>query len=74
MYFYLIVAPIAMFIALFIIITFIKYPKILKQPGGDILLLISLSDFTLTAHWFSHGIYQAVYDRAPLSSEPFCLT
>lgn len=70
-YFFVIVSPIALISTLFIIITFIKYPK-MREPPGDILLGISLNEFILTIHWMLFGA-RRIYDENPTKTkDSFC--
>ena len=70
-YFFVVVSPIALISTLFIIITFIKYPK-MREPPGDILLGISLSEFVLTIHWMLFGATRISYEKPVKTKEIFC--
>lgn len=60
------------FSTLFIILTFIKYPQA-REPPGDIILGISISEFVLTIHWMvSAGRFLAYPDEPPESDGSFC--
>lgn len=68
---FMLLGPIAILSTLFIVITFIKYPTIRKQPG-DIILAISLSDFILCMHWISSSAYAINYSTGPDPDGYFC--
>ena len=56
----------------FIILTFIKYPK-MREPPGDIILGISISEFVLTIHWMvSSGYFLTFPYDPPKSNGKFC--
>ena len=71
-YFFVIVSPIALVSTLFIIFTFIKYPK-MREPPGDILLGISLSEFVLTIHWMLFGARRIYEETPPGTESTFCI-
>lgn len=71
-YMYLIICPITLIATSLIIITFIKYPGT-RTPPGDLLLAISLCEFTLNLHWMVSAIYAISEDgEPPDSSGTFC--
>lgn len=56
----------------FIILTFIKYPQ-MREPPGDIILGISISESILTIHWIlSAGRFLTYPGDPPVSSGQFC--
>lgn len=56
----------------FVIITFILY-KEMREPPGDILLGISISELILTIHWMiSSGYFFLCPEEPPKSASPFC--
>lgn len=62
------------FSTLFIILTFVKYPQ-MREPPGDIILGISISEFVLTIHWMiSAGRFLTYPDEPPESEGTFCKT
>lgn len=56
----------------FVIMTFILYQE-MREPPGDILLGISISEFILTLHWMiSSGYFFLCPEEPPKSASPFC--
>ena len=56
----------------FIILTFVKYPQA-REPPGDIILGISISEFILTVHWMvSAGWFLTFPNDPPRSQSKFC--
>lgn len=46
--------------------------KELWRPPGNFLLMVSLSELMLSAHWFSTTIYYLTYDEPLKSDDLFC--
>ena len=66
---FLTIAIITMLCCLFIILTFIAYSKLRKQPG-DILLSIAIADFFVGAVYFANALYTSLEMQSPTGT--FC--
>ena len=65
-------SPLALIAISILIISFIKYPQLRKQPG-DLILAISISEFILCCHWFAGSIRFLIdTDSPPESGGIFC--
>ena len=69
---YLLICPFSMLASLLLLVAHIAYKELRKQPG-DLIIMISLSELVLAAHWFMSA-FRTSYITSPYDdNSTFCI-